>query len=246
MNAPTIAGPKVWNSVRRWWKRQRESNSATLTMRQFAAILWEFVRESTPERKRRRYGDAEYDWEQRVNTTSGGVGARSRFLGLLNSDYQPIEADLFRDVMSRVEIDFARFTFIDIGSGKGRALLLAAEFPFRRIIGVELLPELHAIAAQNVAALTARENTHPAIETFCGDATQFSFPEEPLVVYLFNPLPEFSLRKLVRNLEASLLQSPRSAHVVYVNPVYEQAFLEDSQLRKYGGTHQYSLFRTSV
>jgi SAM-dependent methyltransferase len=237
------AEPEVWKSLRYWWARERELKSAVGVARDLAGIFWDFLRESTPEWRRRRYGDLEYDWERRVNTTSGGVGPRSRLLGLLHSEYQPIEPELFREIMARMEIAFDHFTFVDIGSGKGRAVLLAAEYSFDRIIGIELLPELHEIARQNVAEVTVRESIQPPVELKCGDAAQFSFPLEPLVVYLFNPLPEVGLRKVIRNLDASLRESPRPAYVIYINPVHEQTLSSAVAIRKFWGTHQYSLYR---
>src|SRR5215510_5070876 len=199
----------VWKSLRQWWSGERESKGGGRAAWNFAGVLWEFLRESMPERRRRRYGDLEYDWKRRVNTTSGGVAARSRLLGLLHSEYQPIEPELFREIMAQMQIPFEQFTIVDIGSGKGRAVLLAAEYPFQRIIGIELLPELHAIARQNVAEVMARESIKPAIELQCGDAAQFRFPPEPLVVFLFNPLPELGLWNVVRSLDASLRENPR-------------------------------------
>jgi SAM-dependent methyltransferase len=231
------AEPTICKSLLYWWARERKSKSASCAARNLAGVFWEFLRESTPERRRRRYGDAEYDWERRANTTSGGVGARSRFLGLLHSEYQPIEPEIFREIMARLEIEFKQFTFVDIGSGKGRALLLAAEYPFRRIIGVELLPELHEIAKQNVAQ-------DGRIELRCGDAAEFTFPLEPLVIYLFNPLPEAGTSEVVEKLQTCLREFPRPAYVIYVNPVYEQTVFRSFPVEKIGGTHQYSLFRS--
>jgi SAM-dependent methyltransferase len=129
---------------------------------------------------------------------------------------------------------------VDIGSGKGRALLLAAERPFRRIIGIELLPELHQIASGN-----AERVSRQAIELNCGDAAQFSFPSEPLVIFLFNPLPEAGVRSVVRKIETSLQESPRPVYLIYVNPEHEKIVCALSQLKKFGGTHQYSLFANS-
>jgi len=229
--------PRIWKSLRYWWNRDRESNGVVRAGWNLTKVLLEFVRESMPEKKRRRYGDAEYDWERRVNTTSGGVGARSRFLGLLHSEYQPIEPEIFREIFRQLEIEFERFTFVDIGSGKGRALLLAAEYRFRRIVGIELLPELHEIATGNVA--------HDGrIELICGDAAGFAFPRDPLIVYFFNPLPETGLREVLRNLEVSVRELPRLVYVIYINPVYEQTAFGSSGFEKIGGTHQYSVFRS--
>jgi hypothetical protein len=236
-SATSVAQPTIRKSLLQWWVRERESKGAIRAAWNVAGVFWEFLRESTPERKRRRYGDAEYDWERRANTTSGGVGACSRFLGLLHSEYQPIEPEIFREILRQLEIEFARFTFVDIGSGKGRALLLAAECPFRRIIGIELLPELHEIAVGNVA--------HDGrIELICGDAAGFGFPLEPLVVYFFNPLPETGLREVMRNLEGSVREGPRPVYVIYINPVYERTAFGSSGFEKISGTHQYSVFRS--
>jgi SAM-dependent methyltransferase len=204
------------------------------------------VIESTPERKRRRYGDVEYDWEYRVDTTSATVGWRSRLVGLLHSPYQPIEPELFKEMMTELKIDFSQFTFIDIGSGKGRALLLAAEYPFRRIRGVELLPELNRIAQQNIEKFSSPIQRCRDIEAACMDAGEFRFPQEPLVIFLFNPLPVEGLRKLVQNLERSLWMNPREVRVVYGNPIFEEVLTSTSPLRKTTGTRQYALFRAEL
>src|SRR5258708_16896570 len=103
-----------------------------------------------PERRRQLYGDMEYDWENRVNTTSGTVGWRARLLGSFHSSYQPTEPALFHEMMASLPIDFDGFTFIHLGSGKGRTLLMPAHYPFLRIVGVELIAELHRAAEENI------------------------------------------------------------------------------------------------
>jgi SAM-dependent methyltransferase len=214
-------------------------------VRELMAIGWQFVLESTPEGKRRRYGDVEYDWEYRVDTTSATVGWRSRLLGLLHSPYQPIEPEVFREMVAELKIDFSQFTFIDIGSGKGRALLLATEYPFRRIQGVELLPELNLIAQQNIERFSSPPQKCRDIDAVCIDATEFSFPVGPLVIFLFNPLPVEGLRKLVQNLEGSLRVNPREVRVIYGNPIFEEVLVANSLLAKTAGTPRYALFRAA-
>jgi SAM-dependent methyltransferase len=219
------------------------------TARGLAWLGWEFLRDSLPSRKRQRYGDMDYDWELRVDTTSATVSWRARLLGLLHSAYQPIEPELFREIIGSLktgspDIDFSQFTFIDIGSGKGRALLLAAEYPFRRVVGVELLPELNSIAEENIRRFPGQKRACGEIQTLCGDATEFSFPAEATLIFLFHPLPEAGLAKLLGNLDTSLRENPRPAYVIYVNPVLERTVAGCSRLTKMGGTHQYSVFRT--
>jgi SAM-dependent methyltransferase len=199
-----------------------------------------------PDRKRQRYGDIDYDWERRVDTTAATVGWRTRLLGLLHSGYQPIEPELFREIMGSLSIDFSRFTFIDIGSGKGRALLLAAEYPFRRMVGVELLSELDLVARQNVAKMAGQDPKYKNIELVCGNAVDFRYPNDPLLIFLFNPLPEAELRTTLKNLERSLLEASRPLFVVYANPALSEVFGSYKWLERCGGTHQYLVFRGLV
>jgi len=242
LNQPDIS---IGRSLRDWWKRERAAAGRWATARKLAHVGWEFLRDSLPERRRRRYGDVDYDWEFRVNTTSATVGWRTRLLGLLHSPYQPIEPELFRHIINSLGIDFSRFTFLDIGSGKGRALLLAAQYPFRRVMGIELLPELNSVAEENIRKFSSEKRACREIHAFCRDASEFSFPAEPLLILLFNPLPEAGLRKLVGNLEASLREIPRPAYLIYVNPVFEEILSSNSRFTKMSGTHQYSVFRNA-
>src|ERR1700688_3075147 len=71
------------------------------------------------------------------------------------NDYAAIEPEHFSRVLADSRIAFEDFTFIDFGSGKGRALLLASEYPFRRIVGLEFSPELHLTAEENIARYTS-------------------------------------------------------------------------------------------
>jgi SAM-dependent methyltransferase len=236
---------RLARALRAWWRTERTTLSPAARFSKLIALLWEFLRGSLPQSRRERYGDIDYDWEHRLDTTSATVSWRTRLLGLLNTPYQPIPPDEFREIMEALSVDFSSFTFIDAGSGKGRALLLASEYNFRRIIGIELVPELAKIARQNVDQLYSRGNSgenRPEIELVCGDARDFVFPNEPTVLFLFNPLPEPSLRELVRNLSASLELNPRSFYVAYANPVLEHVFDGLGFLKKTGGTRQYSLF----
>lgn len=242
----SLRGPGLTSSAKTWWREQRRAAGPFAAGRKFCAIVFEFLRDSFPDRRRQRFGDIDYDWEHRVDTTSANVGWHARLIGLLNSPYQPVEPVLFREMLSALPIDFKQFTFVDIGSGKGRALLLASEFPFRRMLGVELLPELHLIAQRNVRKISAEPSQFAAIETICADATQFGFPEDPLVVFLNNPLPETALRKLIGNLENSLREKVRPVFVLYANPILEHVITANRLFLKVTGTHQFSIFQTET
>jgi SAM-dependent methyltransferase len=234
--------PTVLSSVKTWWREQPEETGPVLRLRRLAEIGREFVRDSLPDRKRQRFGDAGYDWDYRVDTTSANVGWRARLIGLLNSSYQPIEAEIFREIINTLAIDFNQYTFIDIGSGKGRALLLASEFRFRRIIGIELLPELNRIAEENVRKFANAQGHALPVETISGDAAEFEFPNEPLVIYFFHPLTEAGFRKTLSNLQSSLKQHPRPVQMLYANPVFEMLLAGIAEFKKVTGTQHYAVY----
>ena len=227
----------------RWWRETRDKHGRFASFVQLAALLRDFFLDSLPSRCRRRYGDIDYDWDYRVDTTGATVSWRGRLLGLLNSPYQPTDPALFQEMLSSLSIDFRDFIFIDIGSGKGRTLLMASDYSFRCIMGVELLPELSRVAQENIAKYRSESQKCFVIESICGDAREFVFPPEPAVIYLFNPLPEAGLVQLLGNLERSLREHPRQLLVIYHNPVLERILAEQRWLMKIGGTHQYSIYR---
>jgi len=238
--------PALLSTMGRYWKESLACCGFLPAARSFANLIREFLWESTPAQRRRRYGDAEYDWDYRVDTTSATVGWRERLIGQFHSAYQPTEPALFKEMMASLKIDFQEFTFIDIGSGKGRVLLMAADYPFRRILGIELLPALHRVAQENLSAYKSDSQQCFALETVCGDAREFVFPAEPILLYLFNPLPELALIEVMANLENSLRQFPRVVHLLYHNPLLEHVLAKHPAFTKIGGTPLHSLFRAGV
>jgi hypothetical protein len=251
MAEDSLTEPRLVSTIQAWWKENSARHGFFPTLKRFISTAWEFVRESSPSRRRQRYGDVEFDWDFRVNTTSAGVGWHDRLLGLFHSPYQPTEPVLFREMLESLmqsstalasaKVEFREFTFIDIGSGKGRALLMAADHPFRRILGIELLPELHRVAKANISKYKSDSQQCFAIDCLLGDACEFTFPPEPTVLYLFNPLPVSGLAKLIANLERSLQEHPRPVFVLYHNPLLEPVLTGSGRLKKIAGTHQYSI-----
>jgi hypothetical protein len=113
------AGPRAPSSWGRaaclWWADNSRQRGFVLTVYDFASKVWEFARESMPDRRRQRYGDVDYDWDYRVDTTSATVGWRDRLSGMFLSPYQPTEPGLFHEMVQSLGIDFSKFTFIDLG-----------------------------------------------------------------------------------------------------------------------------------
>jgi SAM-dependent methyltransferase len=239
----------VIQTARQWWVQAASYEGSVRATRRLLCVLWEFVRDSTPDRLRSRFGDADYDWDHRVNTTSGAVGWRDRLLGQFHSEYQPTEPAAFHEMLdflqAQAQIDLRDFIFIDLGSGKGRTLLMASDYPFQRIIGVELLPALHQIAVDNLAKYKSDTQKCFALESICVDATLFPFPDDPLVLYMFNPLPEPGLRRVIANLGRSLQAHRRPVYVLYHNPLLDHVLGEGAALKKFASTDQCSFWFAS-
>jgi SAM-dependent methyltransferase len=237
--APPSSSSAAWQ----WWKDTTRQAGYVGALERFVALLWEFFRDSMPERRRRRYGDFDFDWDHRVDTTSATIRGRERLLGLFSSPYQASEPSLFHHIIANLDfINFSEYTFVDIGSGKGRALLMAADYPFRRILGVELLSKLHGLAEANIGKYKSDSQRCFHLQSVCEDARHFHFPAEPMVVYLFNPLSERGLAKLLKNLEQSLRDCPRSVYLLYHNPTLADLIGGGSTWRLFQKTDQYSIF----
>jgi SAM-dependent methyltransferase len=115
------------------------------------------------------------------------------------------------------------YTFLDIGAGKGRAVLLASEFSFRHVIGVELNPAMAAVAQANIdlwRRAHAADPTAPAIAPITlveADALSLSLPSIPTLVFLFHPFEDPVLKALLRHIETAFASRPGDLDILYVN-----------------------------
>jgi SAM-dependent methyltransferase len=115
-------------------------------------------------------------------------------------------------------LDFSECVFVDLGCGKGKPLMVASAYPFRRLIGVDISPACIAAARRNIARFGPVKIDLSRVELLVREAEDFEFPEEPLVLYLYNPFPAAVLERVVANLERSLRERPRPVAIIYVNP----------------------------
>jgi hypothetical protein len=146
-----------------------------------------------------------------VRLESLSVPAENRRLG---HRYQPSDPETLRRTIAALPIRHEEFAFVDVGSGKGRALLVASEFPFERILGVELSEELNEIALRNIEAYSSPAQRCRTIEAVCADAAEYELPGLPLVLYFYNPFLEPVMRRVMANVGSSLAARPRPAYVV--------------------------------
>jgi SAM-dependent methyltransferase len=139
-----------------------------------------------------------------------------------NNGYFGVAPSLFHQIFERLRLDYRRFTFVDLGSGKGRALLLASGYPYREVIGVELSPVLDRIARVNIARYAGGHEHGMRIRCVQADAAEFCWPPGPLLVYMWNAFTEPVMRRVLKNLRAALTGQSREMYLVYVHPELEE------------------------
>lgn len=133
--------------------------------------------------------------------------------------YQASRPDVLRELLGSLNVDHGRLTFIDVGSGKGLALLIASEFPFREIIGIEFAREMHEVAVQNIQAYHHPAQRCHAIRSVLIDAMEFSLPTVPTVFYVNNPFEGRLIRQFAMRVAHSYRARPRDIYFIHGNPL---------------------------
>jgi predicted RNA methylase len=128
--------------------------------------------------------------------------------------YVPTNARAFATLLQRLDIP-TDWTFVDVGAGKGRVLLLALRHGFRRVAGIEFSGELCEIARQNVSQYCERHGIASKVEIIEADATTYAFRDDQRVFYLFDPFGAEIVAKVMANLADSLARAPREIRVIY-------------------------------
>jgi len=138
--------------------------------------------------------------------------------------YQTALIDVYEAILKELAIPYDQFVFVDLGSGKGRALLLASKHPFKMVIGIELSPALHRIACRNIEIYRDDRQKCREIISICGDATNYQIPDDNVVIYLFNPFDEEVMQLVMENIENSLARSRKRILIAYLKPVHRYVF----------------------
>jgi len=172
----------------------------------------------------RWYLDSIYDWRHRVDT-SGKIQIADLSVKSENASaatwYEPVPNSCIRQLLRDLPIAFEQYDFIDVGSGKGRALFLAAECSFRKVVGVEFSPDLHAIALKNISSYWSRRRRCLQIESICQDAVEFDLPPVPSVLFFYSPFNAAVLSRILARVRESLVRSPRSLYILFVGVMPE-------------------------
>jgi predicted RNA methylase len=237
--------PSIAAAALRWQRDSLRARGLMGTLRYLSSQFVECVKDSLPERRRSRFGDIDYDCDHAVDTTWARLPFSVRLREVFSERlYQPTAEEEFAAIMQHFTgLDLSSYTFIDLGSGKGRALLHAAMFPFARIVGVEVQPELDAIARANIERFERPGQLCRQIESLCADAREYRFPASNLALYLFNPFPDYVLREVLANLVESARLHPRRIFVLYNAPFEAQEFTRVPQLQRFYECPQFQLYQ---
>lgn len=138
---------------------------------------------------------------------------------IFGSQYQAIGSHVhFTEILNSLEVPYDEFVFIDLGSGKGRAVLKASLIPFKKIVGVEFSAELHRTAENNLHRWPGDKQKCKEIELLCMDAGNYRLPDEPFVLYMYNPFGRPVMQRVIENVVATFLERPRRIIVLYFTP----------------------------
>jgi len=147
-------------------------------------------------------------------------------------DYQPTQRLPLMRLLETLDIPRDR-VFLDLGSGKGKALLIAAEFGFETLRGVEFSPELCRVAEDNCEKYRKRTGNRTSFRIIESDAILYEFTDEA-VIYLFNPFDAWVLRFVMENLAQSLQTHPRRAWIIYRRPLHREVIERVEGIRLLG------------
>ena len=141
--------------------------------------------------------------------------------------YQGSDYLFFNNAVSSLKINFDEYTFIDFGSGKGKALFLASAYSFKKIIGIEFSEVLDAIAQDNI-----RRFKKDNIEARRIDAVEYEIPKDSLVCYFYDPFDGYIMAKVIDNIRKAYNLYRRNMVIVYGNPRFHELFDAEEWLER--------------
>jgi SAM-dependent methyltransferase len=232
--------PRLMRTVLPRFRRSLAERGVTVTILRSALLPYHLLREyMLVKRLGREPEHSDFDRKFGVKT-DGEVGGWTYLSDLdipspnwiYGRNYAAIEPERFFAILEGLPIRFEDFTFIDFGSGKGRALLMASEYPFKQVIGIEFSPQLNAIAQQNIIRYSSSTQKCKYIESVNMDFTQFYLPSDPLVLFFYDPCEARVFEQVLANVQLSWQQNQRPIYLIYVAPAEERILRSSGFLEK--------------
>jgi SAM-dependent methyltransferase len=140
--------------------------------------------------------------------------------------YMPVNYYMLEKMLSEVNQFPNNKSFLDIGCGKGRAMVVAAHYGFNKIRGIDISKKFCEEAKENFDSV---KDKFPGVDfkVELQDAFYYKIPIDVTVIFIFNPFDEVIMSGVVENILISQEKNPRTIYVVYINPLYESLFLEN-------------------
>lgn len=145
--------------------------------------------------------------------------------------YQPITEHAFNAIFQALPINPSELAFVDLGSGKGRALFMAAKVGFKSVVGVEYSKELHQVATKNMAAALGHWPHVERIQLIHGDAVAYEPPQMGVVLYLYNPFDASVMAPVIDKWCEAIQRHSHAVWVVYVNPTEKALFEKNGSFK---------------
>lgn len=166
-----------------------------------------------------RYGT---DTSAEVTPEEAAIPEDRRHLATMYLPSMERDLDAMLDGLAWPAERLASATFVDIGSGKARVVLLGAMRRFREVVGIELSPVLHEIALHNLRVMRRAGALASPVRLQLGDAVELDVPDGPFIAYLYHPFREPVAAEVVDRLVGSLAASPRPAAILYGHPTIQR------------------------
>jgi SAM-dependent methyltransferase len=163
--------------------------------------------------------------------TSGLIAGRYLDSGHRNDRHSTAYYGVAPSVFERLLVQWRRtnptaaieeFTFVDLGAGMGRAVLLASQHRFREVVGVELHPTLARIAQKNLVRWRIDGRANTPMRIVCGDAAEFEFPAGPCLAFMFNPFAAPVLRRILSACRKTFSNRTGQFDILYINNEQEK------------------------
>jgi hypothetical protein len=225
--------------LKKIWRILSQQGPLTLARLAYRPVGWRI----------QRWSDARIDRKFGIDTC--GINDDLHALGVRSENsshghgYEAIQIPVFNRIIKKLPIDVRDYCFIDYGSGKARALVLAAEAGFKRVIGIEFAPVLHAAAQSNIASYQRQRQNGVNFENICADATTFNLPNCNSVLFFYNPFDDTVLAKVLAEIECNWNTYPRDLIIAYRNPVYAGIFDTAKFLQPLSIDTSFRLYRTN-
>ena len=175
--------------------------------------------------QRKELAEEGFDRKHGTDTAEMLYGAELGFFfnsrkGEINA-YQAVKTEYITRPLNLLSFDLSQYTFIDIGCGKAKPLLVGSDYPFKKLIGIEISPSCVSIARRNIDIYNSPNLDKSRFDIIESDIEDYVFPDEPSVIFMFNPFGKEIMQRVLKNLKGSLREHPRNVMIIYINPSHD-------------------------